>query len=183
MGLPLSMFSTNFVVKQNIFLCCRKKLAFREMITVEPPLAKYAYSYNGYLFITLQCYFASIFHVLTYTGCNVLCCRVFRQRVRCARSLSCSQFCRGVGWTLLPLKLPLLSYLDGLKPYYCNKFSFETFDVISVWLHSVINPRVLCVLALPIQGRHLWTEIWSFVVGSLQDGIRAHADCRTRPLG
>ena len=21
--------------------------------------------------------------------------------------------------------------LDGLKPYYCNKFSFETFDVIS----------------------------------------------------
>ena len=22
--------------------------------------------------------------------------------------------------------------LDGLKPYYCNKFSFETFDVITV---------------------------------------------------
>ena len=30
--------------------------------------------------------------------------------------------------------LPLLSILDGLKPYYCNKFSFETFDVISVLL-------------------------------------------------
>ena len=29
-------------------------------------------------------------------------------------------------------RLPLLSFLDGLKPYYCNKFSFETFDVISV---------------------------------------------------
>ena len=27
--------------------------------------------------------------------------------------------------------LPLLSFLDGLKPYYCNKFSLETLDVIS----------------------------------------------------
>ena len=35
------------------------------------------------------------------------------------------------GLTYLPC-LPLLSLLDGLKPYYCNKFSFETFDVISV---------------------------------------------------
>ena len=42
--------------------------------------------------------------------------------------------------------LPLLSYLDGLKPYYYNKFSFKTFDVISVWLHSVINPSsTMCV--------------------------------------
>ena len=36
--------------------------------------------------------------------------------------------------------LPQLYYLVGRKPYYCNKFSFETFDVISVCLHSVINP-------------------------------------------
>ena len=37
-------------------------------------------------------------------------------------------------------------FLDGLKPYYCNKFSFETFDVISVLLHSVINPSsIVCV--------------------------------------
>ena len=35
------------------------------------------------------------------------------------------------GLAYLP-SLPLLSLLDGLKPYYCNKFSFETFDVISV---------------------------------------------------
>ena len=35
------------------------------------------------------------------------------------------------GLTYLP-SLPLLSLLDGLKPYYCIKFSFETFDVISV---------------------------------------------------
>ena len=42
--------------------------------------------------------------------------------------------------------LPLLSSLDGLQPYYCNKFSFETFDVISVSLHSVINPSsTVCV--------------------------------------
>ena len=34
------------------------------------------------------------------------------------------------GLTYLP-SLPLLSLLDGLKPY-CNKFSFETLDVISV---------------------------------------------------
>ena len=91
-------------------------------------------------------------------GCNVSCCRFFRQRVRSDRSLSCTQFCRGVGWTLLPSKLPLLSYLDGLQPYYCNKLSSETFDVISVWLNSFIKPRVLCVSAIPIQGWHLSTE-------------------------
>ena len=38
------------------------------MITVEPPPAIYAYSYSHYLFIALQCYFASIFHVLTHFG-------------------------------------------------------------------------------------------------------------------
>ena len=59
--------------------------------------------------------------MLTYTGCNVLCCRVFRRRVRCARSLSCTQLCRWSWWTHLPSKLPLLSYLDGLQPYYCNE--------------------------------------------------------------
>ena len=36
------------------------------------------------------------------------------------------------GLAYLP-SLPMLSLLDGLKPYfYCNKFYFETFDVISV---------------------------------------------------
>ena len=117
------------------------------------------------------------------SGCNVLCCRLFRQRVRCARSLLRTQLCRWSWWTHLSSKLLLLSYLDGLKPYYCIKFSFETFDVISVWLHSVINPSsTVCVSALPIQGWHLCTEIWQFEVGLLQDGIRAHTDYRTRPL-
>ena len=39
----------------------------------------------------------------------------------------------------------------------------------------------LCV-SIPIQGWHLSTETWLSEVGSLQDGIRAHVDCRTWPL-
>ena len=35
------------------------------------------------------------------------------------------------GLTYLP-SLPLLSLLDALSHTYCNKFSFETLDVISV---------------------------------------------------
>ena len=38
----------------------------------------------------------------------------------------------GVDGPIYLPSLPLLSFLDGLKPYYCNKFYFETFDVISV---------------------------------------------------
>ena len=36
-------------------------------------------------------------------------------------------------------------------------------------------------VSIPIQGWHLSTETWSIRVGSLQDGIRAHVDCRTWP--
>ena len=39
----------------------------------------------------------------------------------------------------------------------------------------------MCV-SIPIQGWHLSTETWPFEVGSLQDGTRAHVDCRTWPL-
>ena len=35
------------------------------------------------------------------------------------------------GLTYLP-SLPLLSLLDGIEPYLFNKFSFETFDELSV---------------------------------------------------
>ena len=38
----------------------------------------------------------------------------------------------GVDGLTLSSKPSAVYYLDGLKPYYCNKFSFETFDVISV---------------------------------------------------
>ena len=67
---------------------------------------------------------------------------------------------------------PLLSYLGSLKPYYCNKFYFETFDVLSVWLQLCYKSfEVLCVSALPIQGWHLCTEIWPFGVRSLHNGV------------
>ena len=38
----------------------------------------------------------------------------------------------GVDGLTLSSKPSVVIALDGLKPYYCNKFSFETFDVISV---------------------------------------------------
>ena len=38
----------------------------------------------------------------------------------------------GVDGLTLSSKPSVVIVLDGLKPYYCNKFSFETFDVISV---------------------------------------------------
>ena len=38
----------------------------------------------------------------------------------------------GVDGLTLSSKPSAVIVLDGLKPYYFNKFSFETFDVISV---------------------------------------------------
>ena len=46
-----------------------------------------------------------------------------------------------------------------------------------MWFTSVINPRVLCVSALPIQGWHLCTEIWPCEVGSLQLIIQFYCYC------
>ena len=40
----------------------------------------------------------------------------------------------GVDGLTLSSKPSAVIALDGLKPYYCNKFSSETFNVISVWL-------------------------------------------------
>ena len=40
----------------------------------------------------------------------------------------------GVDGLTLSSKPSAVIVLDGLKPYYCNKFSLETFDVISVRL-------------------------------------------------
>ena len=54
------------------------------------------------------------------------------------------------GLTYLP-SLPLLLLLDGLKPYLL--FSFETLDVISVWLLLCYKSSEDCVVsALLIQG-------------------------------
>ena len=38
----------------------------------------------------------------------------------------------GVDGLTLSSKASAVIALDGLKPYYCNKFSLETFDVISL---------------------------------------------------
>ena len=152
------------IVKQNIFLCCRKKLAFRKtIITIEPPPAIYACSVSIYLFIALLCYFASIFHALTRSGLQRIMLQIFRTKGKCSRSLSCTQLCHWSWWTHLASMLPQLSYLVGLKPYYCNKFSFETFDVISVWLHSAINPSSTVCVSITDPGmtlKHRDLTVW-----------------------
>ena len=73
--------STTMIVKQNIFLCCREKLDFhKNIITIEPPPAIYACSDSIYLFIALQCYFASIFHVLTHFGLQRVMLQTFQTK-------------------------------------------------------------------------------------------------------
>ena len=110
-------------------------------------------------------------------GCNVSCCRIFRRRVRCDRSLSCTQYCRGVGWTHLSSKLLQLSYLDDLQPYYCNKYSFRDTRcnkcVSELCYKSLSN---VCVSNTDPGMTLKHRDYGPF-------GIRAHADCRTRPLG
>ena len=104
------------------------------------------------------------------SGCNVLGCRLLRQRIRCDRSLFCTQLCRWSWWTHLPSMLPQLFYLGGLKPYYCNKFSFETFDVISVWLHSVINPSSTVCVSITDPGmtlKHRDLTVWGWVATTM----------------
>ena len=52
----------------------------------------------------------------------------------------------GVDGLTLSSKPSAVIVLDGLKPYYCNKFSLETFDVIVCDCHNVINPSsTVCV--------------------------------------
>ena len=70
----------------------------------------------------------------------------------------------------------------ALSHIYCSKLSFETFDVISVWLLLCCKSFKYCVCQHYRSRDDTCTEIWPFEVGSLQDGIRAHADCRMRPL-
>ena len=80
------------------------------------------------LFITPLCYIASIFHVLTHFGLQHIMLQTFQMKSKVRYVV--------VVHSAMPLELmdslyfpslPSLSYLDGVKPYYCNKFSFETF--------------------------------------------------------
>ena len=131
------------------------------------------------MFITLLCYIASIFHVLTRFGLQRSCCRLFRRRVSCVgRCLSLSDAV-GVDGLTLSSKPSAVIVLDGLMTYYCNKISFETFDVISVWLHSVINPSsTMCVsitdpgMTLMHRGLTVWGRIATgFTSDFSQDSI------------
>ncbi len=71
-----------------------------------------------------------------FLGCNVLCYRLFRQRVRRHRSffMHSAMPLELMDSLYLP-SLPLLSYLDGLK----------TLDVISVWLLLCYKSFEYCV--------------------------------------
>ena len=74
--------------------------------------------------------------------------------------------------------------LDGLWPYYCNKYSFEDLDVIKCVIELSYNSSSTVFVSITDPGMTLKHRDFNpFWVGSLQDGIRAHADCRTRPLG
>ena len=137
------------------------------------------------MFITL--YVLHCQHILCadpFSGCNVSCCRLFRRRVRCLRScLILSDAAGGDGLTYLP-SLPLLSFLDGLKPYLSYLISLEIFDVISVSLLLCYKSSI-CTVRVSITDPGM-TLVHSSTChlrsGRYKVGIRAHADCRTRPL-
>lgn len=119
-----------------------------------------------------------------FSGCNVSCCRLFRRRVRCLSSWSYTQWCRwSDGLTYLP-SLPLLSLLDGLKPCLSYLFSLEIFDVISVWLQLCYKSSICTVrVSITDPGMTLVHSNTDHLrSGRYKVGIRAHADCRTRPL-
>ena len=80
-----------------------------------------------------MCYFASIFHVLTRFRAATYHVADFSDDEEGAlgRGLILSDAARVDGLTYLP-SLPLLSFLDGLKPYLFVLSSLELFDVISV---------------------------------------------------
>ena len=54
-----------------------------------------------------------------------------RSKVRYVVAVQLS-YAVGVDGFTLSSKSSAVIALDGLKPYYCNKFSLETFNVISV---------------------------------------------------
>ena len=109
-------------------------MALRKTVTIELFLPAIYACNIGLSFIIL--YVLHCQHIPCagpFLGCNVSCCRLFRRRVRCllGRGSILSDAVGVDGLTYLP-SLPLLSYLDGLKPYLSYLFSLEIFDVISV---------------------------------------------------
>ena len=80
-----------------------------------------------------MCYIASIFHVLTRFRAATFMLQTFQttSKVLLGRGSILSDAV-GVDGLALSSKPSAVIILDDLKPYYCNKFSLETFDVISV---------------------------------------------------
>ena len=114
------------------------------------------------MFITLCVTLPAYSMCWPVSGCNISCCRLFRWWVRCHRSF--------VVHSAMPLELmdslylpriPMLSYLDGLKPYYCNKFSFETFNVISVWLQLCYKSLSTVRVSITNPGMTLMHRDWT----------------------
>ena len=118
------------------------------------------------------------------SGCNVLCCRLLKWWIRCDRSLFCTQLCHWSWWTHLPSKLPHLFSLDGLQPWFIY--------AIILFMRTRCNK---CVIALCYKSfkycvcQHYWSRDDTGAQrsdclrsGRYRDGIRAHTDCRTRPL-
>ena len=94
-------------------------MAFRKnIVTIEPPPATFACSVNIYLFVALLWYTASIFHVLTRFWAATFMLQTFQMtsKVPLGRGSILSDAVGVDGLTYLP-SLPLLSLLDGLKPY------------------------------------------------------------------
>ena len=80
-----------------------------------------------------MCYIASIFHVLTRFRAATFMLQTFQTTIKefLGRGSILSDAVGVDGLTYLP-SLPLLSLLDGLKPYLFVLSSLELFDVISV---------------------------------------------------
>ena len=119
-----------------------------------------------------------------FSGCNISCCRLFRRRVRCLRSWSYTQWCRWSWWTHLSSKSSAVIVLDGLKPCLAYLISSEIFDVISVWLLLCYKSSICTVrVSITDPGMTLvHSSTGHLRSGRYKVGIRAHADCRTRPL-
>ena len=61
----------------------------------------------------------------------------------------------GVDGFTLSSKPSAVIALDGLKPYYSNKFSLETFNVIVCDCYSVINPSSTVFVSITNPGMTL----------------------------
>ena len=125
-----------------------------------------------------MCYIASIFHVLTRFRAATLMLQTFQTTIEvCLGRGSILSDAAGVDGPIYLPSLPLLSYLDGLKPYLSYLFSFWAIDVIRVWLQLCYKSSMYCVVsALLIQGWHRST------VDVIHSGQVATL-CQVEPLG